>query len=216
MDDFVHVAAADLQGNEEQGGNCERERFLDLEELQFLSTEGIDKHGRRILRIVGKFFPATIINMLRLKDYLMYKILAEVPQEPICIVYFHTHANRAENCPGILNLRWIYETIPQDLRQRLEAIYFVHPGALSRLTLGTLGRFLSDRLYDKVKYVNRLEFLWDDVRKGQVDIPEFVFKHDKVLEERPLMDYWIEPDPFNTLSSSSVEHGRHSRWGTMM
>ncbi|MCO5582436.1 hypothetical protein L7F22_036332 [Adiantum nelumboides] len=184
MDDFVHVAAADLQGIEEEGGNCERERFLDLEELQFLSTEGIDKHGRRVLRIVGKFFPATIINMLRLKDYLMYKILAEVPQEPICIVIF--------------DRGW---------KQSISSIQ-----GFCRVTLGTLGRFLSDRLYDKVKYVNRLEFLWDDVRKGQVEIPEFVFKHDKVLEERPLMDYWIEPDPFNTLSSSSVEHGRHSRW----
>ncbi|KAI5084177.1 hypothetical protein GOP47_0000346 [Adiantum capillus-veneris] len=209
MDDFVNVAA-DPHGNEE------RDRFLDLEELQFLSTEGIDKHGRRILRIVGKFLHAPIINRLHLKDYLIFKILAEAPQEPLCIVYFHTDANRAENSPGILNLRWIYEAVPQDLRQRLEAIYFVHPGALSRMTLAMVGRFLSDGLYDKVKYVNRVEFLWDDVRKGQVEIPEFVFQHDKVLEERPLMDYFIEPDPFSMLSSSSVGHGKPSRWGTIM
>jgi hypothetical protein len=51
------------------------------------------------------------------------------------------------------------------------------------------------RLYWKIKYVSRLESLWADVRKGEVEIPDFVIEHDKILEHRPLTDYSIEPDP---------------------
>lgn len=50
-------------------------------------------------------------------------------------------------------------------------------------------------LYWKIKYVSRLQYLWDDIKKGEVEIPEFVQKHDEVLEHRPLTDYGIEPDP---------------------
>lgn len=51
------------------------------------------------------------------------------------------------------------------------------------------------RFYSKVVYINRLEFLSSHVKKGQVDIPEFVIEHDKKLEARPLMDYGFEVDP---------------------
>lgn len=50
-------------------------------------------------------------------------------------------------------------------------------------------------LYWKIKYVSRLQYLWDDIKKGELEIPEFVKEHDNVLEHRPLTDYGIEPDP---------------------
>ncbi|KAH7296477.1 hypothetical protein KP509_26G024400 [Ceratopteris richardii] len=211
--------AVNSEQSENQGPmdeNTQEDQFLDLDELQFLSTEGIDRCGRRILRIVAKFVPAPVIDRSRLQDYVLYKLFTEVPQEPFCIIYFHAQAKWSENCPGIFNLRSIYEAIPQDFRQRLEAIYVVHPGAFSRMILATFGRLLSDGLYDKVKYISRLEFLWYDVRMGQVEVPEFVCKHDNLLEERPLMDYWIETDPFGTLSSSAINHCSLSEYSTVM
>lgn len=51
------------------------------------------------------------------------------------------------------------------------------------------------RFYSKLVYISRLEFLTEYVRKGQVDIPDFVHEHDKELEARPLMDYGLEADP---------------------
>lgn len=38
--------------------------FYDLEQLQALRVEGLDKKGRPILRIVGKFFPGNVILVL--------------------------------------------------------------------------------------------------------------------------------------------------------
>eukprot|EP00249_Psilotum_nudum_P005502 c18938_g1_i1 orf=234-968(+) len=171
------------------------DEFLDLEELQFLSVEGVDRQGRRILRIVGKFFPAPVIDSSRLKEYVQ-TVTKELGEERFCVVYFHTSVKRRDNNPGMLTLRWVYETLPEDCRQRLEVVYFVHPGLLSRTVMGLLGRFfLSDRLYWKLKYINRIEFLWDHIKRGQLEVPDFVYEHDNELEHRPLMDYGLEADP---------------------
>lgn len=69
------------------------------------------------------------------------KLTNDEQDEEFCIVYFHATVDRGENSPGMLTLRRIYEDLPQDLRQRLRAIYVVHPGLRSRLVLATVGRF---------------------------------------------------------------------------
>ena len=61
-----------------------------------------------------------------------------------------------------------------------------------------------------MKYVSRLQYLLHDMKKGSIEIPDFVAEHDEVLEKRPLTDYGIEPDPlyFTGLSSNSFTYGR--------
>lgn len=71
------------------------------------------------------------------------------------------------------------------------------------------------RLYWKIKYINRLQYLWDDIKKGEIEIPEFVQQHDDILEDRPLTDYGIEPDPFHLtgMPSTSYSFGKYEeRW----
>ncbi|MCO5605851.1 hypothetical protein L7F22_060035 [Adiantum nelumboides] len=123
--------------------------FQDLEELQFCNTQGFDKAGRRILRIVGKHLPAPVVDNLRLKDFINHKVIKEIPSdEQFCIIYFHTKVSRKDNNPGVINLRSFYETLPMDVRQRLQVVYFVHPGLLARTLLGILGRFFLSDGYD--------------------------------------------------------------------
>lgn len=50
------------------------------------------------------------------------------------------------------------------------------------------------RLYAKLRYVSRLDLLWEHVRKNEIEIPEFVHDHDEDLEYRPMMDYGLESD----------------------
>lgn len=72
-------------------------------------------------------------------------------------------------------------------------------------------------LYWKVKYVSRLQYLWDDIKKEDIEIPDFVKSHDDVLEDRPLTDYGIEPDPlrFNEAPSTAYSFGRYEdRWAS--
>ncbi|KAK9922257.1 hypothetical protein M0R45_030730 [Rubus argutus] len=107
---------------------------------------------------------------------------------------------------------------PSYLKDRLQVVYFIHPGLRSRLVFATLGRFfLSGGLYWKIKYVSRLQYLWDDIKKGEVEIPDFVKSHDDVLEHRPLTDYGIEPDPLHMIEvpTTAYSFGRYEeRWSS--
>lgn len=193
------------------------EDFTDLDLLQFLQLQpGSDKSGNRIFRIVGKYFPAPVVSGERLKRYILQKIASEFPEGPFCIVYMHSTVQKEDNSPGMSILRWIYEDLPSVHKERLQVIYFVHPGLRSRLVVATLGRFfLSGGLYWKIKYVSRLQYLWEDIKKGALEIPEFVQNHDQVLEHRPLTDYGIEPDihHLTEMPSSSYPFSRHEdRW----
>ncbi|KAK3166484.1 hypothetical protein QOZ80_1AG0046360 [Eleusine coracana subsp. coracana] len=190
--------------------------FTDLEELQVVRVQGTDRAGRTIVRIVGKFFPAPVIDGERLKRYVFFKLRTELPMGPFCILYMHTTVQSDDNNPGMSILRTIYEDLPPEYKERLQVFYFLHPGLRSRLAIATLGRlFLSGGLYWKIKYVSRLEYLWGDIRKGEVEIPEFVMEHDKVLEHRPLTDYGIEPDPLHLADVPAVGYsfGRYEdKW----
>ncbi|KAM3280694.1 protein GDAP2 [Capsicum chacoense] len=231
-DDFsVFVLASDLgidarpfltRPEEDTWYDCpdhddDHQDFAHLDSLQFFQLQsGSDKSGRRIFRIVGKYFPAPVISAEQLKKYVFNKICTELPEGPFCIVYMHSTVQTEDNNPGLTILRWIYEELPSDHKDRLQAVYFVHPGLRSRLVLATLGRFfLSGGLYWKIKYVSRLQYLWDDIKKGELEIPEFVQKHDDILEHRPLTDYGIEPDPFHLsqMPPTAYSFGRHdSGW----
>ncbi|KAJ8565116.1 hypothetical protein K7X08_001576 [Anisodus acutangulus] len=207
-----HDCPSDLPSSEEQ-------EFAHLDSLQFFRLEsGSDKSGNRIFRIVGKYFQAIVISAELLKKYVFNKIRTELPEGPFCIVYMHSTVQTEDNNPGLTVLRWIYEELPSDHKDRLQAVYFVHPGIRSRLVLATLGRFfLSGGLYWKIKYVSRLQYLWDDIKKGQLEIPEFVQKHDDILEHRPLTDYGIEPDPLHLsqMPPTAYSFGRHdSGWSS--
>ena len=50
------------------------------------------------------------------------------------------------------------------------------------------------RLYGKLRYVSRVDYLWEHVRRNEIEMPEFVYDHDDDLEYRPMMDYGQESD----------------------
>ncbi|GMN28843.1 hypothetical protein TIFTF001_002199 [Ficus carica] len=177
-----------------------------IEKLEVFKIKGKDKQGRKILRIVGKFFPARMVSVDVLRKFLEERIFPRLgKKKPFSVVYLHSGVQRSENFPGISALRAIYEAIPIGVRENLEAVYFVHPGLQSRLFLATFGRFLftggdvdfvvvCGSLYGKLRYVSRLDYLWEHVRRNEIEIPEFVFDHDEDLEHRPMMDYGLESD----------------------
>lgn len=177
------------------------ERMLE----EALQIHGKDKKGRKILRIVGKFFPARELmaggGEAALRSFLERRVFPELQGGTgLVVVYMHTEVERSENFPGVAALRSVYESLPAVVRDGIRVVYFLHPGLQARLFFATFGRFVfSAGLYGKLKYVNRLEFLWEHMRRGEVEVPEFVLDHDDELEHRPLMDYCL------------VESDRHHR-----
>ncbi|KAE8654067.1 putative ubiquitin-protein ligase [Hibiscus syriacus] len=166
-----------------------------LEKLDVFKVQGRDKRGRSVLLIIGKHFPARMVSCEVLKKYLEEKIYPKLEEKRFSVVYIHTDVQRSENFPGISVLRSIYDAIPMKVKNNIQAVYFLHPGLQSRLFLATFGRlFFNGGLYSKLKYVSRLEFLWDHVRRMGIKVPEFVYDHDDELEYRPMMDYGLESD----------------------
>ncbi|XP_052154049.1 uncharacterized protein LOC127772102 [Oryza glaberrima] len=169
-----------------------------LEKKRVITVQGRDKAGRPIVRIVGKNFPARELGggghaEAALKGYVRRRVTPAIGDAEFVVVYMHSGVDRRENFPGVGAVRTAYESMPAAVRERLHAVYFLHPGLQSRLFFSTLGRFLfSSGLYRKLRYVSRLEYLWAHVRKGELDVPEAVRRHDDELEQRPLMDYGIE------------------------
>lgn len=53
--------------------------------------------------------------------------------------------------------------------------------------------------------MNRLQFLWEHVRRKEIEIPEFVCDHDEELEYRPMMDYGMESDHPRVHGAPSVD-----------
>lgn len=77
-----------------------------------------------------------------LRKYLEQKIFPKLGKKTFSVLYVHTGVQRSENFPGISALRSIYEAIPMNVKENLEAVYFVHPDLQSRLFLATFGRLL--------------------------------------------------------------------------
>ncbi|KAI7747312.1 hypothetical protein M8C21_013433 [Ambrosia artemisiifolia] len=176
-----------------------------IKKLGIFKIKGRDKQGRKILRIIGKYFPAKELTLDVLKKYLEKKIFPKL-ERPFAVVYIHTEVCKSENFPGISFLRSVYDSIPVSVKQNLETVYFVHPDLQSRLFLATFGRFIfTGGLYDKLKYVSRLDYLWDHVRRNKMEIPEFVRDHDEDLEYRPMMDYGVESDHPRVYGAPAVD-----------
>lgn len=53
--------------------------------------------------------------------------------------------------------------------------------------------------------MNRLEFLWEHVRRNEIEMPEFVYDHDQELEYRPMLDYGLESDHPRVPGAPSVD-----------
>lgn len=185
----------------------ELEQFQLLHKLNVFRIHGRDKLGRKLLTILPKFFPARIVSIDVVKKYLEEKIFPKLQKKGLfCVVYIHTGVERGDNFPGISALRSIFDDIPPSIQSNLQTVYFLHPGLQSRIFLATVGRlFFSSGFYGKVKYVNRVDFLWENIRRNAIDLPEYVYDHDEDLEYRPMMDYGLESDHPRVYGAPSVD-----------
>ncbi|KAL8088416.1 uncharacterized protein LOC141698072 isoform X2 [Apium graveolens] len=179
----------------------EQEKLID--KLNIFKIQGQDKYGNKLVTITGNLFLARQVNVEALKKYMKETVFVSISDDeekvkPFSVVYMHACVEWRQNFHGIMVARSIYDSIPMNIKNSLQAIYFVHPDLQSRLFLATFGRLLvTHDLYSKVKYMSRLQFLWKHVKRSEMEIPEFISKHDKELDscgQRRLAfsDYFLE------------------------
>ncbi|KZV20108.1 ganglioside-induced differentiation-associated protein 2-like [Dorcoceras hygrometricum] len=165
--------------------------------LNIFKIQGTDKCGNPILQIFGKLFPGRVVSVEAVMKYLEEEIFPGLNGKKFSVVYMNSGVTRAENFPGIFALRWLYKAIPVEVRDNLESVYIVHPTFQCWFFLSTIGRLLfthAGGLYCKLRFVYRLEFLWDKVSLCEFGVPKFVGKFDEELEYRPPLDLGMEGD----------------------
>jgi hypothetical protein len=84
-----------------------------------------------------------------LKAYLRERVLPAIGDREFVVVYMHSRVDRSHNFPGVGAIRAAYESLPAETKERLRAVYFVHPGLQSRLFFATFGRFLFSSGYQQ-------------------------------------------------------------------
>lgn len=94
-----------------------------------------------------------------LRSYLRERVLPEIGGRDFVVVYMHSRVDRGHNFPGVGAIRGAYESLPADARERLRAVYFVHPALQSRLFFATFGRFLFSSGYGSES--GQLQFSFD-------------------------------------------------------
>ncbi|GMH45377.1 hypothetical protein BSKO_13334 [Bryopsis sp. KO-2023] len=167
------------------------ENFSDLEMLQFIQTGFFDLNGQATVLIIAKHLPATVISPERISRFILLKLEAIATEKHYSVVYIHTGSSYWTNSPGV---RWLwnsYSSSPPWCRAKLQQVYVVHPDLQLHASMWLLCRWMSDRLWSKVHFFVRLEFLWDHFAKDALPLPTSVYEHDQELEDHPLMDYGI-------------------------
>jgi hypothetical protein len=175
------------------------ESFSDLDEAGVVQVQGRDKRGRRVVVVHGvRMQPNVRGGAGRLKQYLTSKLnpLAEGP-EGFVIVYYHTGTSFAES-PGLLWMLRTWHELPSCVTVALRELHVVHPGFAATAAAVLLAPLAGRNLWSKLRYVSRVEFLWDviDKRDGELPpMPDEVNDHDEILEQQPLADYgvWVDP-----------------------
>ncbi|XP_075517110.1 uncharacterized protein LOC142551647 [Primulina tabacum] len=172
-----------------------------IKKLDVFKIQGTDKRRLPILRIVGKLFPGKLVGVEALKKFLEAEIFPSLKGRRFSVVYVHSGVNRSENSPGILAMKSIFDAVPAEFGQNVEAVYFLHPSLQCRLFLATFGRILfsgaaAAGFYGKLRYVKKLNLLRNSVRWDKLEMPEFVYEYDEEKEEEycPKMDFGLESD----------------------
>lgn len=181
---------------DDQASTSLERHFQLLDDAQFLFTGARDRHGLPLVLIVGRNLDPAAVPHDALLQYYMERT-QEAAGEPYRLIYVHTQASLWGNSPG---MRWLWQAyhhrMQGQLRSNLARVTVVHADLALRSTMWLLCPWAQDSLWEKVEFVPRIEFLWEDVDKQQLQgvLPDFELQHDTQLEGQPLMDYGLVVD----------------------
>lgn len=125
------------------------------------------------------WYAAPVVSGERLKRYIFHKICSEWPEGPFCIAYMHSTVQKEDNSPGITILRWIYEELPPEIKERLKIVYFIHPGLRSRLAFATLGRFFLSGGWVLLFYLGTTKLL---TKSNSIKLENAILEYNLVLQ----------------------------------
>lgn len=169
-----------------QGSRYERllrrartEDLSEVSQIGCLYQSGVDKLGRPVIVLVGKWFKFNEINLEKALLYLIY-ILYTVAKQDYVIIYFNTLTN-GDNRPSMSWIREVYSVLEYKYRKNLKAFYIVHPTFWTKLMTWGFTTFMAPSIKDKVHGLGGLEYLYAVMDMDQLQIPTFIREYDMTV-----------------------------------
>lgn len=140
-----------------------------------------DRVGRPIIVVYAYRLPSNkTFDHQKFLRYLQFT-LDKVVELDYTIIYCH-YGLRSNNKPP---LRWLfqaYSILDRKYKKNLKALFLVHPTRFIRILWGVFKPFISIKFERKIHYVNYLNELSAYLRVEQLNLPQPIKDHDKMLQ----------------------------------
>jgi len=151
--------------------------------LNLMRTDGVDVHGRRIISLIGRNFPAKTVDVEKALCYFI-NIMDSIVHKDYVIVYYHTESTSA-NRPDSSLFKQLYDIVDSRYKDNLRTVYVVHPTFWSKAFMWIFATFSLGDTSRKIENVTMLRDLFsrDLFDPDQLDIPDYVVEYDKRINK---------------------------------
>ncbi|GAB6032554.1 hypothetical protein CHUAL_011446 [Chamberlinius hualienensis] len=151
----------------------------EIEQIGCLFPCGVDRFGRPVIVLVGKWFNYYKINLEKAMLYLVY-LLYKVAKKDYIIIYFNT-LTAGENRPSLAWIKEVYSVLEYKYRKNLKALYIVHPTIWTKILTWGFTTFMAPNIKEKVHNLSGLEYLYGVMNMEQLEIPTFIREYDMTI-----------------------------------
>ncbi|ODM92602.1 Protein GDAP2 [Orchesella cincta] len=172
-----HIAI-EIETKERQERILRRARTEDLSSIErtgCIFRNGIDRWGRHLVIVVGKWFRPEAVDLDKAFLYLV-RILDEI-NGPYSVVYFHTSTG-GENRPSLRWMRAVYDNMEYRFKKNLKSLLIVHPTMWTKVLCWWFTTFMAPAIKLKLHNIAGLEELYNTVEPSQIQVPAFISEHD--------------------------------------
>jgi len=149
----------------------------DIARLNVIYESGKDISGRPVVVIVGSRLPMQRANLDRVFLY-MIRTMDRIVENSYVVVYLHTNMEERDT-PEFSWMKQVYNIMDYKYGDHLHTFFVIHPTFWLKIFEGVVSTFVNnDSFWKKVRYVNKLEEIYEHVDPEQLVFPEEVYKYD--------------------------------------
>jgi len=155
----------------------------DIARLNVIYESGKDSSGRPVVVIVGSRLPMQRTHLDRVFLY-MIRTLDRIVENPYVVVYLHSNMEDKET-PEFSWMKQVYNIMDYKYGDHLTSFFVIHPTFWLKIFEGVVSTLVTnDTFWTKVRYVHKLDEIYDFIDYDQLIFPEEVYKYD-VQENGP-------------------------------
>lgn len=153
------------------------ENFSDLMSMNAIFHAGTDSLGRAVVCVNGKhFLPSEIDRNRIIQFFALY--MDSIASREYVVVYFNAEAT-SDNHPDLALIKAFYDSLHPKYSRNLRLFYLVHPSWWVKFTVSVMNTIFQSDIREKMKNVESLAELFQNIPFQQLKVPDYVLAHDK-------------------------------------